>query len=101
MASRVELHETLIQLLGSKNVYYQAPNSVKMEYPAIRYKRSDVNTRFANDKPYSHKNKYEITVIDRVPDNPVINKLLSLPMCTYDRPYTADGLNHDVLTLYY
>ena len=101
MASRVELHRELEKLLKSKNVYYQPPESVKMEYPAIRYKRSDVDTKFANDKPYSHKNKYEIIVIDRKPDNPVIDELLKLPMCTYDRPYTADNLRHDVLTLYY
>ena len=101
MASRIELHQELIALLGLKNVYYQAPETVKMEYPALRYKRSDVESKFANDKPYMHKNKYEITVIDRKPDNPVIDKLLKLPMCTYDRHYTADNLNHDVLTLYY
>lgn len=101
MASRVDLHNELKSLLGSNNVYYQAPESVKMEYPAIRYKRSDVDTKSANDKPYIHKNKYEIIVIDRKPDNPVIDKLLKLPMCTYDRSYTADNLNHDVLTLYY
>lgn len=101
MASRIELHQELINLLGLKNVYYRAPENVKMEYPAIRYKRSDVDVKSANDKPYMHKNKYEIIVIDRTPDNPVIDKLLKLPMCTYDRSYTADNLNHDVLTLYY
>ena len=101
MASRNDLQKELEKLLGSRHVYYQAPSSVKMEYPAIRYSRSDVDTKFANDKPYLHKNKYEIIVIDRTPDNPVINELLKLPMCTYDRHYTADNLHHDVMTLYY
>ena len=101
MATRVELHQELLTLLGLKNVYYQAPESVKMEYPAIRYSKSDVDTKFANDKPYMHKNKYEIIVIDRKPDNAVIDKLLKLPMCTYDRHYTSDNLHHDVMTLYY
>lgn len=101
MASRLDLHQELLTLLGLKNVYYQAPESVKMEYPAIRYSRSDVDTKFANDRPYMHKNKYEIIVIDRKPDNLVIDKLLKLPMCTYDRHYTADNLHHDVMTLYY
>lgn len=101
MASRVDLQRELETLLGSRNVYYQPPESVKMEYPAIRYSRSDIDTKFANNLPYMHKNKYEITVIDRKPDNPVIDKLLKLPMCTYDRHYTADNLHHDVMTLYY
>lgn len=101
MASRNDLQRELEKLLGSRNVYYQAPSSVKMEYPAIRYSRSDVNTKFANNKPYLHTNRYEIIVIDRKPDNPVIDGLLKLPMCTYDRHYTAENLHHDVLTLYY
>ena len=101
MASRVDLQRELERLLGARHVYYQAPESVKMEYPAIRYKRSDVDTKSANNKTYMHKNRYEIIVIDRKPDNAVIDELLKLPMCTYDRHYTADNLNHDVMTLYY
>lgn len=101
MASRNDLQKELEKLLGSRHVYYQAPESVKMEYPAIRYSRSDIDTKFANDKPYLHKNRYEIIVIDRKPDNAVIDKILSLPMCAYDRHYTSDNLHHDVMTLYY
>lgn len=101
MASRVDLQRELERLLGARHVYYQAPESVKMEYPAIRYSRSDIDTKSANNKTYMHKNRYEIIVIDRKPDNAVIDELLKLPMCTYDRHYTADNLNHDVMTLYY
>ena len=101
MASRNDLQKELESLLGVRHVYYQTPESVKMEYPAIRYSRSDIDTRFANDKPYTHKNRYEIIVIDKKPDNPVIDEILKLPMCTYDRHYTADDLHHDVMTLYY
>ena len=101
MASRNELQAELEKLLNSRNVYYQPPESVKMEYPAIRYTKSDIDIKHANNKLYMHKNKYELTVIDRKPDNPVIDAILSLPMCTYDRHYTADNLHHDVLILYY
>ena len=101
MASRNELQIKLESLLGQRHVYYQPPANVKMEYAAIRYKKSDIDTKHANNKLYMYKNKYEVTVIDRLPDNPVIVKLLKLPMCTYDRHYIADNLHHDVLTLYY
>lgn len=101
MASRADLQKELETLLGSRNVYYQSPETIKMEYPAIRYTKSDIDTKYANDKAYMYKKKYEIIVIDKKPDNPVIDKLLQLPMCTYDRWYTSDNLNHDVLTLYY
>ena len=45
--------------------------------------------------------KIKIIVIDKKPDNEVINKLLELPYCSYDRQYVADNLYHDVFTLYY
>lgn len=101
MASRLELHTKLIQLLGNTNVYYQPPELTKMNYPAIRYSKARPLGRFADDKRYINSFRYEIIVIDRKPDNEVINKLLELPYCSWDRHYVSDNLNHDVLTLYY
>lgn len=37
MASRLDLQTFLEELLESKNVYFQPPESVKMKYPAIVY----------------------------------------------------------------
>ena len=101
MASRLELQEKLEELLGSKSVYYQPPESVKMEYPAIRYSKSRIDVKRADNSIYSKNIRYELIVIDRKPDNPVIDKLLELPYCSYDRAYKADNLNHDVLTIYW
>ena len=101
MASRADLQNELESLLKSRNVYYDPPESVKMEYPAIRYTKSDINTKHADDRPYIHKKQYELTVIDRRPDNPVIDEILKLPMSDYGRHYTADNLHHDTITLYY
>ena len=101
MANRLDLQKELETFLASRHVYYDPPESVKMEYPAIRYTKSDIATKFANDKAYINKKQYTITVIDRTPDNPVIDRILKLPMCTWDRHYTADNLHHDVITLYY
>ena len=99
MGTQQELQKVLEDLLGSKNVYYQAPS--RMNYPAIKYEIDDIETTHANNKTYRVSRRYKVTVIDRYPDNPVIEKLLNLPMCSYDRHYVADNLNHDVLTLYY
>lgn len=101
MATRLELQTKLEELLGSRNVYYQPPETVKMEYPAIKYSKSRIEVKKANDSVYSKNNRYEIIVMDRKPDNPVIDKLLELPYCYYDRNYKSDNLNHDVLILYY
>lgn len=100
MRNRLELQSKLEELLGSRHVYYQPPESLKMEYPSIRYSKKKIESRFANDATYSFSRCYEIIVIDRKPDHPVIEKLLTLPYCTYDRHYVADNLNHDVFTIY-
>lgn len=101
MASRLELQTKLEELLGSKNVYYQPPASVKMQYPAIIYSKAGIRSDHANNSVYRKLTRYEITVIDRIPDNPVIDSLMELSYCSYDRHYVADNLNHDTLTLYY
>lgn len=101
MASRLELQTELEELLESKNVYYQPPEDLKLNYPAMVYSKSKIDITHANDKTYQLHTRYELTVIDRRPDHPVIKKLLELPYCSYDRSYKSDNLNHDVLTLYY
>ena len=101
MATRLELQSLLEKLLESKEVYYQPPESVKMNYPAIIYSIDDIEKKFANDNSYKLWNKYQIIVIDRIPDNLVIRKILELPMSNYERNYKSDNLNHDVISLYF
>ena len=101
MGTRLELQSKLETLLGSRNVYYQPPESKKMEYPAIRYSKSNIRITHANDAKYSKNNRYELIVIAKDPDHEVIDKLLELPYCSYDRRYMADNLYHDTFTLYY
>lgn len=101
MSRRTELQIKLEELLGSKNVYYQPPSSKIMEYPCIRYTKKNIDSKYANDKTYLNTTLYELIVIDKRPDNPVIDKLLMLPMAEYGRWYQADNLNHDVINIYY
>lgn len=101
MGQRLQLQTLLEDLLGSRNVYFQPPPTISMQYPAIVYKRDRMDTEFANNKPYKHKKRYQVTVIDRKPDSTIHEKVAELPMCTYDRFYTADNLNHDVFNLFF
>lgn len=102
MASRLKLHEELCAILGSRNVYYKPPESVKMQYPCIRYSKSGVSQMKADDKQYKSTNQYEIVVIDRDPDSNIPDKILTtFSMCNYNRGYVADNLYHTNLTLYY
>ena len=101
MASRLQLQTELEELLGSKNVYYQPPASVKMSYPAIVYSRNEIRNDFANNDVYSQNRSYEVIVIDKNPDSEIVDRVSQLPMCRFDRHYTSDNLNHDVFTLFY
>lgn len=101
MANRLDLHNKLQELLDSNEVYYRPPQSKAMNYPAIRYSKVKPDTKHADDMTYSTMNCYEIIVISVTPDHPVIEELLKLPYCSWDRWYASDNLNHDVLTLYY
>lgn len=100
-ASRLKLHEELCELLGSRHVYYQPPESLKMTYPAIVYSRNRIDNDFADDCVYKQKHSYEIVVIDEDPDSEIVEKVSRLPACRFDRHYTAENLNHDTFTLYY
>ncbi len=101
MAQRLDLQALLIELLGSSNVYYQPPPTVKMKYPCIIYKRDDKDTRFSNNKPYKHKTRYQVIVVDSNPDSDIHERVADLPLSSYVRFYTADNLNHDVYNLYF
>lgn len=101
MASRLELQTRLEEILGSSNCYFQPPASLKMSYPAIRYKLNSIDNQNANNRAYILSRSYEVTVIDANPDSEIPDKVLQLPMCRFNRHYTADNLNHYVFTLYY
>lgn len=101
MAPRSELQALLIEILETENVYFQPPPTVVMNYPCIVYHREYMQIKHADDKPYSHKKRYQVTVIDRNPDSVIPDKVAELPMCSYDRFFTADDLNHDVFRLYF
>ena len=101
MADRLDLHEILCDILGSRNVYFQPPESIKMEYPAIVYSRSNIDNMSANNSVYMQSYFYELTVIDSDPDSEIVKQISELPTCRFNRHFTSDNLNHDVFTLFY
>ena len=100
MVDRLELHEELCELLGSRNVYFQPPESVTMKYPCIRYRRYAIDNVSADNIPYVQFYGYELTVIDKNPDSEIVKAVSKLPSCRFNRHYYADNLNHDVFVLY-
>ena len=99
---RAELDSTLRTILGSSNIYYQPPENTKITtYPAIVYTRTTIDPQYADNLMYLNKTCYEITLIDRRPDSPLIDLLMDLPSCRYLRHVSVSGVNNDTFRIYY
>lgn len=101
MEKRLKLQTVLEELLGSRNVYFQPPESMKLNYPAIVYCLSDIDNTFANNLVYKQNLAYELTVIDKDPDSEIVMKVSKLPTCRFNRHFKSDNLNHYVFIIYY
>lgn len=102
MAKRTDLQTALEDILGSRNVYFNTPESVRMNYDAIRYELAGKEIKRANNHLYQFTNCYDGVVITRDPDTTIPDKILShFEMCNFGRPYISDNLNHYPFTLYY
>lgn len=102
MGRRLNLHEELCTILGSKSVYFDPPQSVLMSYDAIRYELAGKDIKRANNGVYIITDQYDGVVISENPDSEVPDAILHhFPMCSFGRPYVADNLHHFPFTLYY
>ena len=101
MNRRLKLHELLKNVLGSSNVYFQPPETLKLKYPAIIYALDRINTGYADDIPYTTARAYSITVIDKNPDSEIVDRIAALPSFKFNRFFVSDNLNHTVFTITY
>lgn len=83
------------------NVYFQPPSNLAIRYPCIVYNRDQAETEFADNSPYRRTKRYQVTIIDQDPDSVIPDKVAELPMCLFERHFTADNLHHDVYNLYF
>lgn len=98
---RLQLHEMLCELLGSRNCYFSPPSDIHMKYPCIIYELNNSQATYADNKPYLLANRYTLTLIDEDPDSLLRKQILELPYCTSDRNFQSENLNHFVFTLFY
>ena len=101
MRNRIQLQRLLEKILGTRNVYFQPPESLKLKYPCIVYSKSNEDVRFADDTKYLKKDVYDITIIDRNPDSEIPDAISELKYCSFDRYFVSDNLNHYSYRLYF
>ena len=102
-ANRIEFHHILEGLYGGTkpHVYFQPPENLQMEYPAIVYNRNDIQNNNADNIVYSQGTSYQVIVIDKNPDSAIVDRVSKFPTARFSRHYTANNLNHDVFMIMY
>ena len=102
MERRYELNDALKKVLGSNNVYFQPSENIKLNYDCIIYKKGKAKKFRANNNIYINKDFYELLVISKKPDNHIVDELeKSFKYCEHQTSYTANGLYHSVVNLFY
>lgn len=99
---RLELHEKLCEVLGSRHCYYRPPESVKLVYPCIIYDKRTGDSWYADNGSYIFGQGYDVTVIDKDPDSEIGDRIMqAFQMCRSDRSYVSDNLYHSLYVIYY
>lgn len=98
--ARLLLHKELKELLGNDNVYYQPPETLKIQYPCIIYELNRIGKDSADNNPYKIEPSYSVTLIHKDPDNDVVDRLINCPLSSFDKAYSADNLHHYVFTFF-
>ena len=101
MDRRLQLHDLLIDILGSRNVYFQPPDGSTVKYPCIIYSIDDIDINHANNKPYAHKTKYLIKLVDKNIETSTKDKILLLSTCKFVDHYVSNNLHHFLFNIYF
>lgn len=101
MAPRLSLQTLLETILGSSEVYFQPPSTVRMSYPAIVYNVDGLDTQWADNLAYRQDVEYQVVFITRDPDDETWRALGRLPKSSLARRDVVDNLYHYYFTLYF
>lgn len=102
MNRRPELLPIFKALINNDNVYFQPAEDLKMNYPCIRYKLSEIKQWKANNEQYAHRQCYEVVYISRVPDDALVNTILkTFDHISFSGVLVVNNLYHYRYKLYY
>ena len=81
-------------------VYFQPPESVKLQYPCVIYSLKDIKARKADNMPYTTSLGYSLLFMTKDPKDERIISFMNLEHCKFDRYYSADNVHHYSYTVY-
>lgn len=85
----------------AEHVSFQPPEGTEIKYPHIVYSRDPAWKLFADNLRFTHRDKYQMTYIDRKPDSLVFDELEKRPLSSHTASFVEDGLYHHVFDLYH
>ena len=102
-SNRIEFQQVLENLYGGSNphVYFQPPENIQMQYPAIVYNRYNIENDNAENIVYLQDVVYQVIVIDKNPDSDIVDRVSKYPTSRFSRHYVSNNLNHDVFMITY
>ena len=107
MGRRLDLHHTLRDLYekttgkySEDKVYYQPPSNLRLSFPCIIYKLTEMPPHHADNRLYRIEHMYELTVIDSEPNSLLREEIANLQNCRFVRSFESDNLHHYVFHIY-
>lgn len=100
MRTYKDLLRLLRKAVAHNRVYFQPPENLRVDYPAVLFHLSRNVTTHASDRRYKDAQEYTVTLITKDPQPDVIDAILDIPYTTLDTTYVSDGMNHFVFTTY-
>ena len=98
---RLKLSRVLHELFDHPdNIYFDPPESKKLDFPAIVYTRKTTDTVNADNRKYIIYDRFQITYIHKDKDDEMVEKILNLPRCLHDDEFQTNDMYHDVFTIY-
>lgn len=99
--TRVELQDALEDFMGSRNVYFRPPESVKLKYPCIIYNVRSGDSQYADNSTYIFHRSYDIQIIHKEADTDLIERFVfTFPKAKFDSSFAVDNLIHENFILY-
>ena len=99
MSNRLKMHDLLLSI-GGPNVYFQIPDNMTIQYPAIKYSLNKIDSTHANNLVYTQEQSYLVTIMSKNPDEEIVDKISRLPKCSFDRKFTQDNIHHTIFNIY-
>lgn len=99
MLIRRILTEAIRKSKEDYKLFYNPLGDERLIYPCIIYKRDSVRQRHADNIRYHTHEIYQVTIIDKRVETPILDILLDNQYCVYENEFIVDNMHHTILKI--